>query len=379
MRFRASFVFFAALLLASGAFGQAAMTVGMLSEFIRNAVKEKMQDKEVAQYLATVKLKQKLDADTVERLQEEGAGKLTVGALKKLMATSAALTPAPDPTSVPAAPTYADLHPAPAYDDQYRIINEARERAMNYTQTLPNFICLQQTRRSYDRHYQAGTEGAWAQSDVLNARVSYFNQKEEYKLLGVNDNPVINKEYDQVGGAISRGEFGSLLKEVFDPSTQTEFHWLRWGSLNKQLCHVYQYKVEQEHSRWTVDYQKTDQVTPAYQGLVYVDTKSKVVLRVTLDAIMPPTFPIQEVKTQLDYRYQDVSGQQFLLPTYSEVKMRHDHTGTLNQISFRGFRRYSADTSITFADVDGDIVVPETEEKPAAGKPATKPVVKPIK
>ena len=379
MRFRASLVFLLALVLTSVAFAQGGMTVAMLSEFIRNAVKEKMMDREVAQYLATVKLKQKLDADTVEKLQEDGAGKLTVAALKKLMTTSATLTTAPDPTKAAPVPTYADSHPPPAYDEQYKIINEARELALNYTQSLPNFVCLQKTRRSYDRHYQAGTEGYWAQSDVLNARVSYFNQKEEYKLLGVNDNPIFNKDYDQVGGAISRGEFGSLLKEVFDPSTQTEFHWLRWGMLNKQICHVYRYKVEQEHSRWTVDYQKTDQVTPAYEGLVYIDPKTKVVYRVTLDAIMPPTFPIQEVKTQLDYRYKDVSGQKFLLPEYSEVKMRHDHTGTLNQIEFSAYRRYSADSSITFADVDGDIVVPETEEKPGAVKPAAKPVVKPIK
>ena len=332
------------------------MSVNQLTEFVKSSIHDKTtNDREIAQFLLTsVKLKQKLEASTVEDLQGEGAGPKTVAALKKLMETSAGFS-APVATAKAAAPpTYEQSHPPPEYNEQYRIINEARDYALNYTQSLPNFLCLQITRRYYDRHYQEGTEGSWAQADVLKAKLSYFNQKEDYKLLGVNDEAAIDKNYDSVGGSISRGEFGSLMKEVFDLSSQTEFHWLRWGNLDSKVCHVYKYKVEQEHSRWTVDFQHTEQVTPAYEGLVYIDKQKNTVLRITLDALMPPTFPIQEVHSRLDYRTTNVGGQPFLLPLYSEVKMRHDHMGTKNVIEFSGYRRYSADTSITFSDAGDD-------------------------
>lgn len=355
----------------TGAFAQQSLSIEMLKQAVQNAVKDKTPDREIAQFVSTVKLRQKLEPSVVEDLQGGGAGPRTVAALKKLMETSASLAAPPKPGTQPPAPTYADTHPPPSYDDQFKIINEARELALNYTASLPNFICLQVTQRDYDRHFNAGSEASWAHSDTLKARVSYFNQKEEYKLLGVNDEAILNKDYNQVGGAISTGEFGSLLKGIFEPEAHTEFHWLRWGALNGNICHVYKYKVDQEHSHWTVDYQHTDQVTPAYEGLVYIDKKSGVTLRITLEAIMPPTFPIQDVHTQLDYRYTDVSGQSFLLPTVSETRMRHDHTASRNQIEFKGYRRYSADTSISFADVDTDTVAtPDKEEKVAPAKPA---------
>ncbi len=50
--------------------------------------------------------------------------------------------PAPKPVYVPA--------PPPSSIEQAKIIDEAREYVMNYTKNLPNFICVQVTRRSFD-------------------------------------------------------------------------------------------------------------------------------------------------------------------------------------------------------------------------------------
>ncbi len=360
-------------LAAASAFAQSAMTVSQVKDFVHTAIQDirakRATDAEVAKLLMTFKMKQKLEAGTVEDLQSEGAGPKTVLALKHLMEISASLTPPAPPAVAPPKPTYADTHPPPPYEEQYAILNEAREMAINYTKSLPNFVCLQTTRRYTDRHFKAGQDPLWSLGDTLKAKVGYFNGKEDYQLLGINDDSVVNKNYNSVGGSISTGEFGSMLKEIFDPNTHTEFHWLRWGTLNGKRYHVYQYKVEQENSRWSVDYQHTDQVTPAYTGLAYLDVQSHLVMRITLDALMPPNFPIQDVHSLLDYGYADIAGQPALVPVRSEVKMRHDLVATKNEIDFRGYRKYSADTTIRFDDVD-DTPAETAKEKPAA--PVTK-------
>jgi hypothetical protein len=63
-------------------------------------------------------------------------------------------------------------------------------------------------------------------------------------------------------------------------------------------------------------------------------------------------FPLQEVHQFVDYAYTDISGQQFLLPSRAQVIMRHDRQGSKNDIQFRAYRKYSADTSIKFDDAD---------------------------
>jgi hypothetical protein len=341
---------------------QQALTVDKLVEFIKSSISQKMQDKEVAGYLATVRLTEKLDPRTIETLQGQGAGPKTVAALNRLAEMSSNLTP-PAPK---AAPKPRPALPAPPYEEQQKVLNEVREYAVNYSKSLPDFICLEVTRRYYDRNYKPGSDSSWATLDRVAEKLSYFEQKEKYELISHNDNSLYGKPFEGLGGAVSRGEFGSLLKEIFDPESDAEFHWERWGMLRGKLCHVYRYRVDQPHSKETVDYDNKDRVTPAYHGLIFVEKGPNVILRVTVDPEPPASFPIQDIHQVLDYSYVDISGQQFLLPLVSTVTMRHDNFGNKNDIEFRSYRKYSAEATITFSDTD-DTPVPEdqkTEQAP---------------
>jgi hypothetical protein len=260
--------------------------------------------------------------------------------------------------------------PPPPYEEQYRILNEVREYALNYSKSLPDFICLQLTHRYLDRHYKPGEEGSWSPIDRLSEKLSYFDQHEKYEPLSHNDSSLFGKAYDQVGGSISRGEFGTLLREIFDPESHAEFHWERWTTLRGNLCHVYTYRVEQAYSKETIDYNRQQQVTPAYHGEIFVKDKDDVILRITVDPEPPASFPVQNIHQVLDYKYADISGQQFLLPMYSEVIMRADGVGTRNEIDFRSYRKYSADATITFSDADD---TPTAEDQKKETPPAPKP------
>lgn len=367
MGFKCVRLFVAVAFCAVGGFAQQALTVEKLVQFITSSISQKMTDSEVAKFLSTVKMAERLDPRVIEDLQGKGAGSRTVAALTKLADASATLS-APAPKLAAPKPTPI---PAPPYSEQYELITEVREYAVNYSRMLPDFISLQVTRRYQDRNFKPGSEGSWSQMDRVAARLSFFEQQEKYELLSDNDTPMIGKTFESLGGTISRGEFGSTLKEIFDPKTAAELHWVRWGTLRGQLCHVISYSVSQSHSTETIDYQRGEATaTPAYHGLVYVPRGTHEIVRLTVEPEMPAGFPIQEVHQTIDYLTSDISGQKFLLPARSDLVMRHDRDGTRNEIEFRGYRKYSADTSIKFDDSGDDSGPEDAKEQPASALPA---------
>jgi len=251
----------AGLVLCACASAQQALTLDQLLSFVRSAIKLKQPDREVAGYLAKLRLKEKLDERTVEELQGEGAGPKTVAALSELVAGSASL-PQPQP-KVPKPPP--PPIPPPSSEEQQAVISEVRDYAANYSKSLPDFICTQVTRRYSDRN----NSGFWQTEDTLTTRLSYFEQKEKYELVMIN-NHATTRSYHSLGGASSSGEFGSMLQQIFDKDTGATFEWSRWATLRGKRAHVYTYRVAQPNSQWRLNYEKTQEVIVGYTGLIYL-------------------------------------------------------------------------------------------------------------
>jgi hypothetical protein len=334
---------------------QARLTVEQVYSFVQSSIKMKHPDKQVASYLLKQKLSEHLDARAIEELQGLGAGPATMEALRKMVESSATL-PAPPPKRETIAPTPI---PPPSIAEQKGLIERVREYAVNYSKNLPNFLCTQVTRRYYD---PTGLE-FWQMNDTLTARLSFFEQKETYKLVMVN-NRSTEQAYQSVGGALSSGEFGSMLKEIFEPESQATFAWLRWGKLRGKVAHVYTYQIPQPNSKWRIEYERRQEVMVGYTGLIYVDRDTEMILKVTLVAEnIPPTFPIQQASDALDYDYTKIGDQTYLLPLKAEVRLRHDKFLTKNIVEFHLYRKFGADTSITFETPEA---LPEekTKEEP---------------
>lgn len=355
MRFRLAL---AASLWCLGSLAQQTLSIDKLVEFLESSIKMKMQDKQVAAYVSRIHLSQKLEDRVIEKLQGDGLGPKTVAALRQISVTTASLpvVELKKPDAPPPPP------PPPPYDEQNSILTEVREYALNYTKTLPDFICMQVTRRYYDpfgsdnyRHY-----------DTVMTKVSYFEQHEKYELLSVNDK-FMTASYESLGGTLSSGEFGSMMKEIFEPKTDAEFHWIRWATLRGHRAHVYSYVVDQAHSQWSIEDRTVhDRISPGYSGLVYVDRDTRTVMRVTLKAEgIPPTFPISEADDRLDYDTADISGHPFILPMMAQVHLRAGKVNQRNDIEFHNYRKFSADTTLKFDDVTPD-PIPEdkTKEQP---------------
>jgi hypothetical protein len=345
------------------ALAQQTLTVAKLVDFIKSSIQLKNPDKDVAAIVAKTKLTQKLDPGIVEDLQAAGAGPRTVTALQSLVTQSASL--APPPPKVEAAAPKPLGPPEPSPEEQKRVIEEARDYALTFTKSLPNFLCLQVTRRSVDMHFQPDTEGAWTPEDQIVERLAFLDQKEKYDLIQRNDTALVGKTWEALGGSFSRGEWASLLGQIFEPSSHTEFRWLRWGTLRKQLVHVYQFRVAQEYSQETIDYRGVQKITAGYRGMVWIQKGSNVVLRVSIHPEIPPDFPVQDVDQTLDYDYQEIAGQQYLVPLRSQVQMRDGRIASRNEIEWRKYQRYSADTVIKFEDADAaPLSDDKTKEQP---------------
>lgn len=345
------------LLACSFVWPQQNVTVKDLIKFVTSSIELKHADKEVANYLKNFTLTERLDDRTIESLGGLGAGPKTLEALWKLRDASSALRAPDAPKAEPPKPSM----PPPSAEEQKRVIEEVRSYALNYGKSLPDFICTQVTRRYAD---PSGLE-FWQKLDTVTAKVSYFEQKEDYKVILIN-NRLVDLSVDDLGGSTSTGEFGTLLREIFEPESEATFQWQRWGKLRGRLTHVYAYRVRKDRSKWAIMYEKSQTTVPGYSGLIFVDHDNLMVLRVTLSAdSIPPTFPIQEAGTMLDYDFADIAGHEFLLPMKFQMRMRQGKALVKNEVEFRLYRKFGAEATITF-DTPEPLSQDLTTEQPPA-------------
>ncbi|HTX38441.1 MAG TPA: hypothetical protein VME43_25615 [Bryobacteraceae bacterium] len=345
------------------------LSVSELAKFLQSSVQLKMTDKEVAGYLGKVKLNQRLDDRTIEEIQGYGIGPKTVAALRALRDRTQQLMAAqplvPDAKPRPI--------PPPTSVEQAAIIDDVRQYALNYSKSLPDFICTQVTRRYAARKPgtlhggSADSDPYWQLADTLQIRLSYFQQKEDYKVILVN-NSLVNKDYAEMGGSKSFGDFGSMMREVFEPSSEARFEWDHWGTLRGKRVMAFAYHIEQDRSQYriTVDDGKLSVVT-AYHGLVEVDPDSHAIMRVTSEAEeVPDGFPVRSVKDVLDYDYTELSGHTFLLPLKARVDATFSDQLQRIDEEFRLYRKYSADSEITFdSETPPPLPDDKTKETPA--------------
>ncbi|MBV9746959.1 MAG: hypothetical protein JO099_24620, partial [Acidobacteriia bacterium] len=124
----------------------------------------------------------------------------------------------------------------------------------------------------------------------------------------------------------------------------------------------------QERSQWHVSADREDTIS-AYKGLVYVDQETKQVLRISLEAVdLPSSFPVKQASDQLDYDYQDVGGQQFLLPLKNKVLISGGDVLTRNDNEYHLYHKYSAESAIQFDVTETPAPLPDDKANEAPHK-----------
>jgi hypothetical protein len=226
------------------------------------------------------------------------------------------------------------------------IIEKAREAAESFSEGLPNYVC-----KEFMARYQSTARPVdWAPLDVVSTEVLYQSGKETYRNVEVNGKSV-HKPIEEVGGAWSTGEFGTMLRDLFSPATAADFHPLRESRSGGISARVYSFTVERLHSHWHVQV-PSQSINPAYKGSVWIDPKSGRVLRIEIQArALPQEFPLVSIESAIDYENVRIGGGEFLLPVHAENLscVRGTTDCSRNAIDFRNYHKYDADSSITFS------------------------------
>src|SRR4051812_28716935 len=119
-------------ILSGSLFGEVTMSAEQLRSFVESSKRLGHPDKQVAEYLKNVKVSEKLTPGAVEDMQAAGAGPKTVEVLRRLVEASKT-PPAPTAPAAPAVQQQAPVIPPPGSEDQAKVLEQAREYAMDYS------------------------------------------------------------------------------------------------------------------------------------------------------------------------------------------------------------------------------------------------------
>ncbi len=332
--------------------GAADLSYVQLRQFIRSSVDQKLKDKEVANYLKSQSVQFAITDRLIEEFVGWGIGTKTLAALEALQLASSNFQ---EPIIEPVVEKKPKQPPPPHPAIQQRILEEARLNSRDYTAELPNYLCLQVTRRFYD---PSGLSMDWFKHDEIKTRVTYFDGVEDYETISVNDRTT-NQAFQELGGATSTGEFGTILDSLFAITTAAEFSWARHSLLRGRNVYVFHLEVPVNRSSWTLTSANGPQdkaiqsIRAGYKGLVYIDKETNRVLRIVMEAEgIPWSFPMQEAKSRLDFDFIDVSDSTYLLPLKAQTFIRNERLLSRNEIEFRLYRKFTTESMITFEEME---------------------------
>ena len=366
-------------------FAQMQMNVQQLADFVRSELALKQQsDKKIGEYIRKIQLTEKLTDKTITDLEAQGAGPRTVDALQYLRdQTTKMKSPAQDATYSPATapdktltagPATVSLQPRAVFPPpdavrQKQILERMTEYAMNYTENLPNFICTQVTRRYIDPNV---SDDHYRIIDTVVTKLSYNEGRENYQIVSVNNKPTDITMEQLRGGTVSSGEFGTLMRGIFESKSDTDFNWDHWASLRGRRMAVFNYFIDSGHSSYSIEYNGEQRIITAYKGLVYADENTGAISRITFEAVdIPRSFPVNSASEILDYDEVEINGQPYICPLKADVRLTAGREKTKNDIEFRLYKKFGTESVITYAPAP--LPESQTQEQPPAPSGAHSP------
>jgi hypothetical protein len=235
---------------------------------------------------------------------------------------------------------------ATAAETQDPLVEQARQTEADLLRTLPNYLCAENVKRFQN---WPGSPG-WELLDRLSADVLYRNSfGETYRNVRINGRPTPRK-WDQIGGDISTGEFGTMLRSLLTPGT-AKFQFVKDTRIRGLPAAEYTFAVTRAHSdlHVRVDYQY---IVPAYSGRIWLHRGSGRVLRLErrVDDI-PLQFPIRNVSDKVNFGEIRLQPSHVdLLPVRAETVlcMRKSKSCSRKIINFSDYRLFTADSKLKF-------------------------------
>jgi hypothetical protein len=253
--------------------------------------------------------------------------------------------------------------PPPSPQEQARFLAAARRNAMDYAESLPDFLCTQRIER-----YSGGSARPVLR-DTLTVQLGYYQGKEQYSLTAINGRRT-TEPYESIAGLTNYGDFGSVLKTILGANSAAVFEFQQWTSIHGRPAAVYSYRLARADSQYGLIYGfmgETSREVVGLSGEVVLERETQAVLRLTYTADgIPDEFPVRSSRTRVSYDYVEIGdgnphgrgvGRPYLLPSDADVEMlvRRPAAGGLartfrSATTFRSYRKFSSDSTVHFSD-----------------------------
>jgi hypothetical protein len=251
-------------------------------------------------------------------------------------------------------------------DEQARVLEIVRSSALQYSQKLPNFICTQITHRTVSADVNFGTSfngasstlggtgipvasrGQGGVNDVIEEQLTYFDEFEHYEVVTVNGKKAGRREHMEFGGAISAGEFGTSLHNLFDPRSHATFSWDKAAKSGGRELYIFKFQVPSQDGAIVMDRDTDQKIFAGYTGRLFVDKELQQVVRITSELDLPTGFPIKMATISVDYKPVEIAGASYSLPSHSEVRMRDNSRLYVNEIEFKNYHKFVSESTIYY-------------------------------
>jgi hypothetical protein len=208
---------------------------------------------------------------------------------------------------------------------------------------LPNCSCLETVSREYQ---PAG--GVMRPLDTIRLEVLYSDRREIYASPGDRGFSDHQPMDFTAGGLIGNGHFALFLSTIAGEGSLS-YEYKGEESLAGRRLARYEYRVPVNMSANTITLAE-GQGTVGMKGSFWADPASYDIVRIAAEAEdIPPSLPIVEYVTVIDYAHTNLAGTDFLLPQSADYRMLK-FSGELsrNHLEFTHCHLYGARSSISF-------------------------------
>jgi hypothetical protein len=324
-------------------------------------------DAELAQQLSMLELTERLNTALLAQLDASASGDKSRQALLLLADKSVFLDP-PDPATT----------------------RQMLVKIVSYVNTtlrqLPNLIASRETTGFEDKPQEDALEATGTVSYSYQplhfigksiATVTYRDHKEIVEA----DVAKPTKQGSKVGGLTTTGEFGPILSTTLADALKGKITWARWELDAHRKVAVFHYAVPNEKSNYRVQFccvmngfnsdntpdLKIFDEKAAYHGEIAFDPADGTILRVTLQAELPPHDLVPNAGLMVEYAPVEIAGKNYVCPArsvsvlaahtaqphgmYSRANFQGPSKTFLNDAAFGQYRRFGSESRILVGEI----------------------------
>jgi hypothetical protein len=224
------------------------------------------------------------------------------------------------------------------------VLKRARAANKDVYQALQSFVCNEQI----ERHI-GSLDGDFEDTlDTVTTRLSFERGAEQYTEIRQDDSP--RTSLSSLPGAWSEGEFGTLLLQTQELLHMQHVSFDSFADVAGVPAAVYHFDVSIEESPWDLVVTGRHYRVP-FRTTVWLSVSTGEMLKIerTSTSIAADT-RISEIQWTILLDHVDLNGKQWLLPRTGSyaVLYRQSRHREWNVLNFSGYKRYSAQTSLSF-------------------------------